>query len=155
MPETLREELKQRKPFGSLQQEATLSIIRTSNLMTNAFEQAIKPRGITGPQYNVLRILRGAPEGLCRNDIRDRLLNRMPDVTRLLDRMEQAGLVSRSRGGDDLRMVTTRITKAGLRLVNDLDDPVARQHQQQLGHMSDEQLRILVKLLAIARNPTR
>ena len=150
---SLRDELKQRKPFGSVQHEAVLNILRTSHLLTDAFEGVIKPHGITGSQYNVLRILRGAaPGGLCRNDVRERLLNRMPDVTRLLDRMEQSGLVSRSRDGDDRRVVTTKITKAGMRIVNDLDEPVAKQHQQQLGHMSDEQLRTLVRLLTVARN---
>ncbi|HXG72092.1 MAG TPA: MarR family transcriptional regulator [Gemmatimonadaceae bacterium] len=150
---SLRDEIKQRKPFGSVQHEAVLNILRTSNLLTDTFERVIKPHGITGSQYNVLRILRGAaPGGLCRNDIRERLLNRMPDVTRLLDRMEQAGLVSRSRDGDDRRIVTTKITRAGMRIVNVLDEPVAKQHQQQLGHMSDEQLRTLVRLLTVARN---
>ncbi len=150
---SLRDEIKQRKPFGSVQHEAVLNILRTSNLLTDAFERVIKPHGITGSQYNVLRILRGAaPGGLCRNDIRERLLNRMPDVTRLLDRMEQSGLVSRSRDGDDRRIVTTKITRAGMRIVNILDEPVAKQHQQQLGHMSDEQLRTLVRLLTVARN---
>src|ERR671939_241498 len=101
MPATLREELKQRKPFTSLEQEAQLSVVRTSAMLVDAFERMLKPYGITATQYNVLRILRGAePDGLCRNDLRDRMITRMPDVTRLLDRMEEAGLVARSRDNE-------------------------------------------------------
>ena len=150
----LKEELKQNKPFSSLQQEAQLNIQRTANLLGDDFEQVLKPYGITGTQYNVLRILRGAePNGLCRNEVRERLINRMPDATRLLDRMENAGLVTRSREAEDRRMVTTRITTDGRKLVDDLDDVVMQQHQRQLGHLSHEELEILVRLLTKARNP--
>ena len=88
MSPDLKSELKQQKPFRSLHHEAELSLIRTANLLTDSFEQMLKPYGITGTQFNVLRILRGAePNGLCRNEVSARLLNRMPDATRLLDRM--------------------------------------------------------------------
>src|SRR5687768_1148342 len=87
MTPALLDEIKQRKPFKSIYEEAALNILRTSALLSADFEQVFKPFGITGTQYNVLRILRGADEkGLCRNDVRDRLLNKMPDATRLLDR---------------------------------------------------------------------
>jgi DNA-binding MarR family transcriptional regulator len=92
-------ELKQRKPYPSLSQEAHISILRTAAVVAHAFEEFLKPHGITATQYNVLRILRGAvPEGLCRNEIRDRMVTPVPDVTRLLDRLEALGLVVRSRG---------------------------------------------------------
>ena len=153
MTPDLRTALKQKKPFGSLQQEAQLNIVRTGNLLTDSFEQLLKPHGITGTQYNVLRILRGAePEGLCRNEVRDRLLSRMPDATRLLDRMEQAGLVTRSREGDDRRLVTTRITANGRRLVDELDAVVEEEHQRRLGHLSEKQTRKLIKLLTLVRS---
>ena len=104
-------------------------------------------------QYNVLRILRGAePAGLCRNELRDRMLTRMPDVTRLLDRMEEAGLVARSRDNEDRRMVSTRITKAGRQLVDALDSPVGQLHRRRFGHLTDEQLSSLSELLTLARN---
>lgn len=155
MTPDLRTELKQRKPFVSLQQEAQLNIVRTSNLLADAFEQLLKPHGITGTQYNVLRILRGAePGGLCRNEVRERLLSRMPDATRLLDRMEEAGLVTRSRDGGDRRLVTTRITRQGQRLVDDLDGLVEEEHQRRLGHLSEQQTRTLIKLLTLVRNTT-
>jgi DNA-binding MarR family transcriptional regulator len=154
MTSTLLDDLRQTRPFTSLQQEAMLNVIRTSATLTDAMEELFKPHGITGTQYNVLRILRGAGEGgLCRNELRDRMLTRMPDMTRLLDRMEEAGLVTRSREREDRRLVLTRISAAGLQLVDDLDEPVAALHQRQLGHLSDEQLRTLSQLLTIARQP--
>lgn len=148
----LKDELKQKKPFKSLCQEAQLSIVRTSNLLTDAFEQMLKPYGITGTQYNVLRILRGAePDGLCRNEVSQRLITRMPDVTRLLDRMEEAGLVTRERAESDRRLVTTRITKKGRKLVDDLDEEVEAQHEERLGHIEKEDLKTLIGLLERVR----
>ena len=153
MSPALQEELKQNKPFRTLRQEAQLNLVRTANLLSDAFEQMLKPHGITGTQYNVLRILRGAePEGLCRNEVSQRLLNRMPDATRLLDRMEEAGLVTRERSTTDRRLVTTRITKKGRQLVDSLDDAADDQHEKSLGHMNEQQLRTLIKLLTLARN---
>jgi DNA-binding MarR family transcriptional regulator len=148
----LREEIKQRKPFTSLEQEAELSLVRTTAQLNDNFERLVKPFGITGTQYNVLRILRGAePEGLCRNEVRDRMLTRMPDVTRLLDRMEEAALVTREREEEDRRQVRTRITRRGLRLLDELDDVVATEHRRRLGHLSREQLRTLIELLGLIR----
>lgn len=145
---TLRDEIKQRKPFTSLEQEAELSLVRTTALLTDAFEQMVKPYGITGTQYNVLRILRGAePEGLCRNELRDRMLTRMPDVTRLLDRMEEAELVTREREEEDRRQVRTRITRRGMKMLDELDAVVAAAHRRRMGHLSREQLRMLIELL--------
>ncbi len=153
MSPDLKHELKQAKPFRSIQQEAELNLVRTANLLQDNFERMLKPYGITGTQYNVLRILRGAePNGLCRNEVSGRLLNRMPDATRLLDRMEEAGLVWRERSTKDRRLVTTRITEKGRDLVNSLDDVVEKQHEKQLGHLSEEKLRDLIELLTAVRN---
>ncbi len=150
---TLRDELQQTKPFTSLEHEAMLNIVRTSAVIQDEMEELFKSRGITSTQYNVLRILRGAePEGLCRNELRDRMLTRMPDVTRLLDRMEEAGLVARSRDNDDRRLVSTRITEAGRKLVDELDDPVHTFHKSRMRHVTDEQLQTLIDLLTLARN---
>src|SRR4051794_41800121 len=111
MSPSLRAEIKQKKPFGSLEQEAQLNIERTAAVLGHGFAESLKPYGITPTQYNVLRILRGAGEaGLCRNEVRDRLLRQVPDVTRLLDRLAEAGLVERERDSADRRLVTTRIT---------------------------------------------
>lgn len=154
MTPALRDEIRQRKPFKSLFEEAALNIVRTNAVLNDDFEKMIKPYGITPTQYNVLRILRGADEaGLCRNEVRDRLLTRMPDATRLLDRMEKAGLISRSREQEDRRLVTTRLTRKGRQLVDELDPVVARQHRTRLGHLSEKQLATLNTLLTLARNP--
>ena len=98
----------------SAEQLGFLAIVRAATVLADGFEQTLKPFGLSTVQYNVLRILRGAGrEGLCRNEIRDRLLTRMPDVTRLLDRMEEAGLLQRERREDDRRQVETRLTRKG------------------------------------------
>ena len=153
MTRELRDEIKQAKPFTSLEQEALLSIERTAAVLMHRFAESLKAHDITPTQYNVLRILRGAGEqGLCRNEIRDRLVAQVPDVTRLLDRLEQAGLVARERDTADRRIVTTRITRDGLKLLKRLDDPVTRSHQRELGHMKRGDLRVLIDLLAEARS---
>jgi DNA-binding MarR family transcriptional regulator len=152
MGRELRDEIKQGKPFDSLEQEALLSIERTAAVLMHGFADSLKEYDITPTQYNVLRILRGAGRaGLCRNEIRDRLVAQVPDVTRLLDRLEESGLVERERAEQDRRLVTTRITKAGLALLGRLDGPVARSHRERLGHLSVAQLRSLIGLLAQVR----
>jgi DNA-binding MarR family transcriptional regulator len=152
VPSELQKELKQTRPFKTLKHEASLSIARTAALLEHEFEAAMKPYGITATQYNVLRILRGSePQGLCRNEIRDRLVRQVPDVTRLLDRLEDTRLISRQRGDDDRRFVTTRITRAGLRLLDQLEDRIDEIHEEQLGHLEASDLGMLVKLLAAVR----
>lgn len=146
-------EIQQQKPFASIAEEAFLNVGRTMSLLEAGLERVLKPYGISGTQYNVLRILRGAPsDGLCRNEISDRLVTRMPDVTRLLDRMEDAGLVARERDTKDRRLVTTRLTEKGLALVNELDLPIAESHERQLGHLGGERLRELIDLMSAIRN---
>lgn len=154
MPRDLRDEIGQARPFASLQQEAELGIIRTAAVLSDSLERVFGPFGVSATQYNALRILRGAgPAGLCRNELRDRMLTRMPDVTRLLDRMEEAGWVTRDRIPADRRRVSARITEKGRRLLDELDEPLRREHQRRLGHLSDEQLRMLSGLLTLVRNP--
>ena len=152
MTPSLLEELRQTKPFATLEEEALLNIVRTSALLMDEFEQTLRPYGITATQYNVLRILRGSePDGLCRNELRDRMLTRMPDVTRLLNRMEEAGLVERARGGEDRRMVSTRITKNALRLLARLDTVVHDSQQQYFQGVSKQQLLTLIQVLTSVR----
>lgn len=152
MPRTIRDEIRQTRPFDSLEQETMLSVLRTAAVLEHAFARLLEPFGITRTQYNVLRILRGAgDEGLCRYEVAERMVAQVPDVTRLLDRLEQMGLVGRARSGTDRRHVTTRITRNGLTLLARLDAPVADHHAEQLGHLGREKLRALVDLLAEAR----
>jgi DNA-binding MarR family transcriptional regulator len=150
---TLQQELKQSRPFSSLEEEAMLSIARTAAMLDHAHAEGFRPFGITPTQYNVLRILRGAGEtGLCRNEVRERLIARVPDTTRLLDRLAEMELISRDRDTPDRRFVTTRITQAGLDLLARMDEPVRRMHQEQVGHVPPERLRLLIDILAEVRN---
>ena len=152
----LKTELRQTKAFPSLHEEAFLNVERTAALLADAFEQMLKPHGITGTQYNVLRILRGAgANGLCRNEVRDRLVTRMPDVTRLLDRMEDAGLIVRERSTEDRRLVSTQLTRKGRELVDSLDGLVTAEHKARLGHLTADQLRTLIELLTLVRTNGR
>jgi DNA-binding MarR family transcriptional regulator len=152
MTPRLQDEIKQTKPFASLEQEAMLSIERTAALLGHQLEQALKPFGVTPTQYNVLRILRGVGErGLCRSEVRERLIAQVPDVTRLLDRLEETKLIERERDSVDRRLVNTRITNQGLDLLRRLDEPVLDFHKTQLGHLSKDSLRTLIDLLTRAR----
>jgi DNA-binding MarR family transcriptional regulator len=150
----LQEEIKQSRPFRCLEEEVYLNIARTAAVLEHAFAQSLKPYGITATQYNVLRILRGAgPDGLCRNDIGSRLVRSVPDVTRLLDRMEEMQLISRERTGADRRYVTTRVSRQGLDLLARLDEEITGMHQRQVGHVDRRSLRELVDTLTAIRRP--
>jgi len=116
--------LRQNRPFVSLEQEVYLSILRTASELSYAVDQFFRQFDITQSQYNVLRILRGTgADGLCRNEISERMVTATPDMTRLLDRMEKAGWVTRKRAEDDRRQVSTNITKSGLELLAKLETP--------------------------------
>jgi DNA-binding MarR family transcriptional regulator len=116
-------------------------------------EQLFKPQGLTGTQYNVLRILRGAePDGLPCSGIAERMISHDPDMTRLLDRMEKRGLITRKRQSNDRRVVKARITSAGLSLLRDLDRPVRELHKRQFRHMPAARLKTLAQLLEEIRS---
>ena len=154
MSPSLQSEIRQSRPFQTLEQEAHLNIERTAAVLMHSLSERFKAHDITPTQYNVLRILRGAgAEGLSRNEVRERLIAQVPDVTRLIDRLEDARLVARERTNADRRIVTTHITEAGLSLLTQLDGPIADAHREQLGHMTQDQLRTLIDLLVIARSP--
>ena len=150
---TLRDELKMSKPFKSVEEEAILSIARTAAVIEHAGAEALKPFNLTITQYNVLRILRGAGSaGLCRNEVGERLVTKVPDVTRLLDRMEASGLIVRQRGGEDRRFVSTQITDKGLKLLEKIDRELPAMHGRQLGHVSQKRLKELIGILEEVRN---
>ena len=129
-----------------------LSIARTDALLSYSLIETLKSYDLTPAQYNVLRILRGAgADGLCREDIRERLIAQVPDVTRLLDRLEKARLVERARDTVDRRLVNTRITHAGLEILKKLDKPISDAHAKQLGHLTKAELKTLIALLEKAR----
>jgi DNA-binding MarR family transcriptional regulator len=146
------DEIKQTRPFASLGQEAHIGIGRTWAVLDHAFSDALKPHGITSTQYNVLRILRGAGEkGLCRAEVMERMITKVPDATRLLDRMEAGGLIGRTRDTADRRFVTTTITGEGLRLLSELDEPVQELHRRHFGALDDTELRMLIDLMGRVR----
>jgi DNA-binding MarR family transcriptional regulator len=149
----LRQAIKQRKPFESLQQEVFLEVLRTGNAMVDDLVELLRPHGLTQPQYNVLRILRGAePGGLPTGEVGERMVvSREPDVTRLLVRMEDQGLVVRERRAENRRFVNVRITREGLRVLKALDAPVSLMHKRQLQHMTRRELESLAGLLERAR----
>jgi DNA-binding MarR family transcriptional regulator len=134
------------------EEDAYLELLRTTDLLSRSLVQVLKPHDLSATQYNVLRILRGAPEGLPCGEIANRMITRDPDVTRLLDRMEKRGLISRCRETKDRRMVLTRITPEGLRILASLDQPVREAHLRQLGHLGREKLQTLTELLQLCRS---
>ena len=151
----LKDEIKQTRPFASLEQEAYLSLGRTWALLEHTVVEALKPYGITPTQYNVLRILRGAgQEGLCRNEVMERMIARVPDATRLLDRMEASGLIVRERSSEDRRFVTARVSAKGLALLEELEDVIQELHQSQFAAVDQEGLRTLIRVLEGVRRGT-
>jgi DNA-binding MarR family transcriptional regulator len=144
--------VKPRAATRTLEQEAYLSLQRTADVLARAAEEAIKPSGLSGTQYNVLRILRGAgPDGLCCREVAERMLTHDPDITRLLDRLEGRGLVVRARASKDRRVITVRITSEGLGILAKLDRPIEEFHRRQLGHLGPRRLERLIVLLNAAR----
>lgn len=140
---------------GSCPEEVThLEMMRTTEALSHKFAQVMKTAELTSAQYNVLRILRGAPEGLPCGEISNRMVTRDSDITRLLDRLEKRALISRCRESKNRRTVMTRITKEGLELLAQLDEPIRTAHRELLGHLGTERLNLLADLLRLARQPS-
>ena len=147
-----RGEIKQGKAFSSAEAETFLNLQHTADALARGLAEALKPAGLSGPQYNILRILRGAgPAGCACRELGERMVTRDPDITRLLDRLEARGLVARERGREDRRVVKTRVTERGLRILKDLDAPIMALHSRLLGHLGERRLRALIDLLQAAR----
>jgi DNA-binding MarR family transcriptional regulator len=152
MPRGLQVELKQKIPFASREAEAYLSLLRTTDALQTQVEAQLKEFGLTGTQYNALRILRGAgPEGLPCREIGERMITRDPDVTRLLDRLEGRGFVQRTRAKHDRRVIYGRITAAGLKLLREMDGPLEKFGREMLRHVRQEKLKQLIELLELVR----
>jgi DNA-binding MarR family transcriptional regulator len=148
----LQKELKQKKPSASREEEAYLSILRSAEALSWAVTELLKGADLTPTQYNALRILRGAgAEGASCSEVGDRMVTKDSDITRLLDRLEKRGLITRERGVEDRRRITTRITDEGLRLLAELDEPVLELQRRQLGHLGAKRLSALIELLNAAR----
>ena len=140
-----------RRQAACPEEAAFLDLLRTCDLLSRAPALVLKGEDLSATQYNVLRILRGAPEGLPCGEIGSRMITRDPDITRLLDRLEKRGLISRCRETKDRRMVMARITPEGLKLLSRLDAPIQEVHRRQLGHLGRERLRALTELLQASR----
>jgi DNA-binding MarR family transcriptional regulator len=145
--------LKQNRPFVSLQQEAFLSILRTASELSHSADKFLREFDITQQQYNVLRILRGAgAEGLCRNEISARMVAAAPDMSRLLDRMEKCGWITRERAEDDRRQVSTFITDSGQKLLKVIDGLFPEQIHRLFEGVESTDLKMLIDVLAQIRS---
>jgi len=140
--------------FDSLAQEVYLGLWRTYDRLRALEDELFAGYDLTAQQYNALRLLKAAkPESMPTLLLADRLVSRAPDITRMIDRLEERGLVSRERLKDDRRVVRVAITSAGLNLLKEIAGPLANCHARQLGHLSASDLKKLAELLREARKP--
>lgn len=154
MSPKLQDEIKQDKPFESLEAEVFLNLMRTADALARGAEEILKRAGLSHTQYNILRILRGAGEqGLCCREVAERMITRDPDITRLVNRLERRGLLTRSRDSKDRRVITLRIASAGQKALAGLDEPMSAHNRNLLSHMDKQDLSKLVELLEAAREP--
>jgi len=131
---------------------AFLNVIRTADLFSIELQRFFKPHHVTLQQFNILRILRGGPEGgIPSLEIGSRMVSCAPDVTRLIDRMEKAGLVTRTRSDEDRRVVRIKITEKGLDLAEQLLEPLTALHREQLAALGSEEVGELSRLLELSR----
>ncbi|HSS47621.1 MAG TPA: MarR family transcriptional regulator [Thermoanaerobaculia bacterium] len=148
----LQKELRQGRPFGSRGQESVIAVLRTADVLRRRLTRVSEPHGITFQQYNVLRILRGAGEaGLPTLEIGERMVEQTPGVTRLLNRLEAKGLVSRSRGESDLRQVICRLTPQGREILGRLDPEMEGAAEAGVAMLRPEDETRLLELLATIR----
>jgi DNA-binding MarR family transcriptional regulator len=148
----LQTEIKQSKPFAGIEHEALLNIQRTSSFVVHTLQQLLRRHGLTESQYNVLRIMRGAgPDGLRCTEIGERMIARDPDVTRLVERLQRSRLVERRRDAKDRRVIYSRITDQGLKILEELDPEVDATSKAMFSHMTAEKLGVLIQLLEDVR----
>lgn len=147
----LQEELRKKQPFDSLEQEAVLNILRTSDIFHNQFGKLFREYSLTPSQYNVLRILRGEGKPMPSLEIANRMVQVVPAITGLLDRLQAQDLVKRKRCTEDRRVVYIEITPKALKLLKQIDEPDLELHRKLIGHLSKEELKELSRLLEKAR----
>lgn len=151
----LQHELGKKRPFESLEQEAALSVLRTSDQLQIRFARLLREHGLTPSQYNVLRILRGEGKPLPILEIAGRTITVVPGITGLIDRLEQAGFVSRVRCEKDRRVIYVALAGHGSRTLAALDEPLLVLHHKLLGHLSRAELKELIRLLEKVREPLK
>ena len=147
----LQDELKKKRPFDLPEQEAILNILRTSDQFQNRFGRLFREYDLTHAQYNVLRILRGEGKPMPCQEIGDRMIQVVPAMTGLLDRLEKQGLVQRERCTEDRRVVYVELTETARDVLKRMDDPVSELHTQLIGHLTQTELKELSRLLEKAR----
>ena len=149
---SLKYEIHQTKPFHSIRHEAVLGLLKTSDLVRRVISSVVEPAGITMQQYNVLRILRGAgDEAIPTLEIRARMIEQTPGITRLLDKLERRSWVTRNRHSGDRRQVLCLITPRGKQLIDSLDDGVDAIYDRLLGTVSDAEVQVLVRAMDALR----
>ncbi len=147
----LKQELKKKGSWDSPEQEAYINLLRTHSVLSVKFDRLFREHGITSPQYNVLRILRGNKDGLPSLEIASQMISCVPDITRVLDRLEKPGYVARQRSTEDRRVVIVKITANGKKLLTSLDGPIRTAEKASFGHMSKKELAELSRILSRAR----
>jgi DNA-binding MarR family transcriptional regulator len=148
-----KKEAVQGKHSGCREEAVYLSLLRTAEWLSRGVTETLSRADLTPTQYNALRILRGAgQEGVSCSEVSERMVTKDSDITRLLDRLEARGLVSREREAKDRRRIVTRITNEGLHVLAELDAPIAEAHRSRLSHLGEKQLASLGKLLEAVRN---
>ena len=153
-PPKLQHELKKKRPFESLEEEAALNIVRTSDQLHIRFARLLREFGLTSPtQYNILRILRGEGKPLPILEIASRTITVVPGITGLIDRLEQAGFVNRLRCAKDRRVIYVALTDQGTKILADLDEPLLSLHRKLVGHLLPGDLKDLIRLLEKLRDP--
>lgn len=143
----LARELGKLRPFEHVEVEAHLALLRTTTSLRGDVERLFKQHGLSESTYNILRILRHAPDGRSCSEVGERLVARVPDVTRLLDGMDKRGLIERHRGREDRRVVRVRITGRGLAVLGAIDEPLLAVHRRHFAHMARAEVRELIRLL--------
>jgi DNA-binding MarR family transcriptional regulator len=139
-----------RRPAGA-EEKAFLDLLRTAETLSHPLAQLLRTHDLSLTQYNVLRILRGAPDGLTCTEVANRMITREPDITRLMDRLEKRQLIVRARDEKDRRVVLARITPQGLHVLASLDGPVQQTHRRSMGRLGPDRLALLSELLAACR----
>lgn len=147
----LQRELKKKRPFDSLEEEANLNIVRTSDQFQNRFGRLLRQFGLTSSQYNVLRILRGEGQPLPILEIAERMIQVVPAMTGLIDRLELQELVKRDRSAADRRVIYIELTEKGEKLVSEIDSPLHDLHHELVGHLTRAELKELSRLLEKCR----
>ncbi|MFO0975878.1 MAG: MarR family transcriptional regulator [Planctomycetaceae bacterium] len=147
----LQKEIRKKHPFESSEQEAYLNLLRTNDQMQNRFGKLFRTFGLTASQYNVLRILRGEGQPMPCLEIAERMVQVVPAITGLLDRLAAQGLISRERCTKDRRVVYVALTDKAAELLRQMDQPVSDLHRELLGHLTQEELKELSRLLEKAR----